>query len=152
MAVLQLLGKPPLQAHRGAYSVKEDVRRFLPLMLGEVRARGSLTDSARDEGDLIGEWRPRWKMMFIWQCPAMFMSYSICFFMAGLTIFVCTPLIRRDRWSTGSDVGLLAFFLVNGFFAYGDVGRGGLLDHWSSRGRGVHVCVVLDLPLCRSGA
>lgn len=148
MAVLQLLGKPPVQAHRGAYSVKEDVRRFLPLMLCEVRASGSLTDSARDEGDLVGKWRPRWKMAFIWQCPAMFMSYSICFFLAGLTLFVCTPLIRGDRWNTDSDVGLLACFLVSVSFAYRNVGRGGLLDYWSSRGRGVHVCVVLDLSLC----
>ena len=110
-----------MQAHHGAYSVKEDVRRFLPLILGEVRARGSLTDSVRDEGDWVGEWRPRWKMVFIWQCPAMFMSYSVCFFLAGLTLFVCTPLIRRDKWDTGSDVSFfLPFFLLltwgGGFF------------------------------------
>ena len=34
----------------------------------------------------------------------MFMAYSVCFFLAGLTLFVCTPLIRRDKWNTSSNV------------------------------------------------
>ena len=146
-----------MQAHHGAFSVKEDVRHFLPLILREIRRRGSLTDSVRDEGDLVGEWRPRWKMVFIWQCPAMFMSYSVCFFLAGLTLFVCTPLIRRDKWDTGSDVRFSCmFFLVTrgGFvLAYCEnLGRGGLPGHRSSRGGHLHVCVVLDLSLRRSRA
>lgn len=106
-----------MRAHPGAFSVKEDVRRFLPLILGEkVRASGSLSDAVRDEGDGVGEWRPRWKMVFIWQCPAMFMSYSVCFFLAGLTLFVCTPLIRGDRWDTGSNVRVLCVFFMTDFF------------------------------------
>ena len=77
-----------------------------------MKRRGSLADARRDEGGDLGEWRPRWKMVFIWQCPAMFMSYSVCFFLAGLTLFVCTPLIRGDPWDTGSDVSAF-FFLHN---------------------------------------
>ena len=43
-------------------------------------------------------------MVFTWQCPTMFLAYSVCFFLAGLTIFVCTPLIRRKPWGTDSNV------------------------------------------------
>lgn len=102
VAVLQLLGKPPTRVHGGC-SEKAGVRRFLPLILTEVRPRGSRTDAVCDS-DSVGEWRPRWKMVFIWQCPTMFLSYSVCFFLAGLTLFVCTPLIRGDKWNTASDV------------------------------------------------
>ena len=98
------------------------MRRFLPLILGEVRPRGSLTDSVPDDGDGVGEWRPRWKMVFIWQCPAMFLSYSVCFFLAGLTLFVCTPLIRGDKWDTGSDVRLSCIICLDRVFvAYWEV-------------------------------
>ena len=102
VAVLQLLGELPKHTDRG-YREKADVRRFLPLILTEVRTRGSRTGIVGD-GDSVGQWRPRWKMVFIWQCPYMFLSYSVCFFLAGLTLFVCTPLIRGDKWDTGSNV------------------------------------------------
>lgn len=74
-------------------------------MMSEVLQRGP-TAERFDNGDTIGEWKPRWKMMFIWQCPIMFMSYSVLFFLAGLTIFVCTPLIRWNGWNTGSNVSV----------------------------------------------
>ena len=54
----------------------------------------------------VGLWKPRWKMIFTWQCPMMFMSYSVCLFGLGLTMFVCTPLIQGDPWSTDSDVSV----------------------------------------------
>lgn len=34
----------------------------------------------------------RWNMVFTWQAPIMLMSYSVVFFLLGLTIFVITPL------------------------------------------------------------
>ena len=34
----------------------------------------------------------------------MFLSYSVCFFLAGLSLLVCTPLIKGDKWNTGSNV------------------------------------------------
>ena len=118
VAVLQLLGKPPLtqQTNSSDYAPdKADVRRFLPLMLREVARPAESSSSRRAEsaaswdGDsIVGEWRPRWKMVFVWQCPSMFLSYSVCFFLAGLTLFVCTPLIRGDTWNSASDV---SFFL-----------------------------------------
>ena len=100
--MLQLLEKPPAQ-FSGSEGEMAGVRRFLPLILTEVRPRGSRTDSVCG-GDWVGEWRPRWKMVFIWQCPIMFLSYSVCLFLAGLTLFVCTPLIKGEKWDTASDV------------------------------------------------
>ena len=118
VAVLQLLGKPHLtqQTNNGDYAPeKADVRRFLPLILREVTRPAELSSARRaesaapwDSDIVIGEWRPRWKMMFVWQCPSMVLSYSVCFFLAGLTLFVCTPLIRGDTWSSASDVRLLS--------------------------------------------
>lgn len=116
-AVLQLLGKPPLiqQTINSDYAPEiADVRRFLPLILREVARSAESSSSRRAEsaaswdGDsVVGEWRPRWKMVFVWQCPSMFMSYSVCFFLAGLTLFVCTPLIRGDTWNSASDVAVV---------------------------------------------
>lgn len=111
IAVLQLLGKPP-KLPNGGYPEKADVRRFLLLILREVKYRGSRTGSVSDS-ESVGEWKPRWKMVFIWQCPSMFLSYSVCFFLVGLTLFVCTPLIRGDKWDTASNVSfrLMSKFL-----------------------------------------
>ena len=118
VAVLQLLGKPPPTPGHRDFSEKDSLRRFLPLILTERRAhrrrRRSRSNSANDENS-TGEWRPRWKMVFIWQCPSMFLAYSICFFLAGLTLFVCTPLIRGEKWDTGSNVSKsfpLIFFIT----------------------------------------
>lgn len=113
ITVLQLLGRPPTQTYDG-FPEKADVRRFLPLILSEVRPHGTRTNAVCDS-DSVGEWRPRWKMVFIWQCPVMFLSYSICFFLAGLTLFVCTPLIRGDEWNAASDVAVV--YLTTGAFA-----------------------------------
>ncbi len=144
VSVLQLLGKPPTLVGEG-YAEKEGVRRFLPLILTEVRPRQSRIDST-SSFDSVGEWRPRWKMVFIWQCPFMFLSYSVCFFLAGLTLFVCTPLIRGDKWNTGSNVSFLFIFHAV-FFTDGDAGGGGLFSDCSLGWGDLHVCVVLDLPL-----
>ena len=118
VTVLQVLGKPPLtqQTVNSDYALeKADVRRFLPLILREVVRPAESSSSRRAEsaasweGDsIVGEWRPRWKMVFVWQCPLMFLSYSLCFFLAGLTLFVCTPLIRGDTWNSASDVSLFS--------------------------------------------
>jgi hypothetical protein len=54
----------------------------------------------------------RRKMLFTWQSPLMFMSYSACTFLAGLTILVCTPLFRDgSHWTTGHNVCLTSIFL-----------------------------------------
>lgn len=99
IGVLDLLDSR--QTDRKPASARLRVRRYLPLMLTEVPPRNN--GAGYDEND-IGEWRPRWKMVFTWQCSIMFLAYSVTFYLVGLTIFICTPLIRRDTWSTGSNV------------------------------------------------
>ena len=118
VAVLQILGKPPTSL-TGGYKEKEEIRRFLPLMLSEDKPsrRRLLTGSTlgEDNSSILGKWRPRWKMVFVWQCPMMFLSYSISAFLLGLTLFVCTPLIRNDSWNTSSNVSSalsMALFLL----------------------------------------
>ncbi len=99
IGVLDLLDSR--QIDKQLASVRLRVRRYLPLLLTEVPPRSS--PAGYDENG-IGEWRPRWKMVFIWQCSIMFLAYSVTFYLAGLTIFICTPLIRRETWSTSSNV------------------------------------------------
>ncbi|KAG8531349.1 uncharacterized protein KY384_002978 [Bacidia gigantensis] len=108
ITVFQLLGKPPNDLKDRDSTIKS-IRRFLPLILSEVSPSRTYAETANDLGE-IGRWRPRWKMVFIWQCPVMFMSYSVSLFMAGLTIFVCTPLIRFEGWTTGANIAV--FYLV----------------------------------------
>ena len=43
-------------------------------------------------------------MVFTWQAPVMFMSYSVCAFLGGLTILVCSPFLRGDKWGSGHNV------------------------------------------------
>jgi len=102
ITVLRLLGKPSASS-KHALNTTEEIRRFLPLFLTKKEEPSPRTGLYPGSNEL-GEWRPRWKMVFTWQCPIMFMSYSVCFFSAGLTIYVCTPLIRRDSWSANSNV------------------------------------------------
>ena len=114
LAVLQLLGPPSsssIKTDHKDLSERDNIRRYLPIMLSEV-SRPPQTDAetlgqeAAAAAD-VGEWKPRWKMIFTWQCPIMFMSYSVMFFILGLTIFVCTPLVREKEWGTGSNVSNL---------------------------------------------
>lgn len=99
IAVLDLLDTR--QNEKKPASVRMRVRRYLPLLLTKVPPQSS---AAGFDENSIGEWRPRWKMVFIWQCSIMFLAYSVTLYLAGLTVFICTPLIRRETWSTGSNV------------------------------------------------
>ena len=106
LAVLQLLGRPnrqPLNDDRSAE--KTDIDRYLPMMLSELPQPYTASERL-DTRERIRKWKPRWKMIFTWQCPIMFMSYSVLLFMAGLTILVCTPLVREKEWNTGSNVNI----------------------------------------------
>jgi hypothetical protein len=46
----------------------------------------------------------RWKMVFTWQAPMMLMAYSVIFFLAGLTVYVCTPLFNGEVNTPGGKV------------------------------------------------
>lgn len=99
--VLNLLGEP--RKYTSSRAAVADIRRYLPMILTEISPRDSEPDAHVNEHG-IGVWKLRNKMIFTWQCPVMFMSYSVCLFLAGLTLLVCTPLIRRDDWSSESNV------------------------------------------------
>ncbi|KAF2747650.1 hypothetical protein M011DRAFT_50239 [Sporormia fimetaria CBS 119925] len=60
-----------------------------------------------------------WAMLFIWQFPSMSMSYAWCSFLAGLTVYVCTPFIWGQHWSNQHKIAIvyLAVFGL-GFFTY----------------------------------
>jgi hypothetical protein len=46
----------------------------------------------------------RWNMVFTWQAPIMLMSYSVVFFLMGLTIYVLTPLYDGREFDGESRV------------------------------------------------
>lgn len=53
-----------------------------------------------------------WNMMFVWQCPMMFVSWSWVCFLVGLVLHVCTPLIM-DSSTEDSQRKIAVVFLVN---------------------------------------
>jgi hypothetical protein len=65
-------------------------------------ARGAF---GRDRQQLR-QWKPRWGMIFMWQCPVMFMAYSICLYLLGLTLYICSPLISGD-WEANAYVSIV---------------------------------------------
>ncbi|OCK80770.1 hypothetical protein K432DRAFT_416476 [Lepidopterella palustris CBS 459.81] len=54
-----------------------------------------------------------WIMLFIWQFPSMQMSYSWCAFLAGLTVYICTPFIRHHPWDDNSKIAI-TYLVVGG--------------------------------------
>ena len=61
----------------------------------------------------------RWNMVFTWQAPIMLMSYSVAFFLSGLTIFVLTPLYDGRAFDGESRVSVPfdLVFMQNDFTA-----------------------------------
>ncbi|KAF1930022.1 uncharacterized protein M421DRAFT_383171 [Didymella exigua CBS 183.55] len=92
VTVLHLLG--PLR-HTGQFNRDEQTaRKYYPLLLSPSVE--------------IGQFTPRLKMIFTWQAPLMFMSYSVCGFLVGLTVLVCTPLLREDHtWTVGHNIAIM---------------------------------------------
>ena len=82
-------------------------------MLSEMPSQESQNRVPVEDNEDLGQWKPRWKLIFIWQCPIMFMSYSVCSFIAGLTLFVCSPLVHGDHWSTDSYVRITPSAVIN---------------------------------------
>ncbi|KAL5115924.1 hypothetical protein ACEQ8H_006146 [Pleosporales sp. CAS-2024a] len=54
-----------------------------------------------------------WIMVFIWQFPSMMMSYAWCTYLAGLTVYVCSPLMQRRPWQDQDKIAIV--FLCCGF-------------------------------------
>ncbi|PSN65407.1 hypothetical protein BS50DRAFT_496770 [Corynespora cassiicola Philippines] len=80
------------------------------------------------EGRSSSKYVARKKMIFVWQCPLMFMSYSVCGFLAGLTTLVCTPLWNRHKdWNDRCNIAVMylticgisgAAFVFSSFWIY----------------------------------
>jgi hypothetical protein len=100
IAVLNMLGPIPQKGH--SEMTARIVRHYLPLLLSVDE------NTSTRFGTDLEKWKPRWKMIFTWQCPIMFLSYSVVLFLAGLTLIVCTPLIRKEPWGNGSNVSTIA--------------------------------------------
>jgi hypothetical protein len=80
-----------------------DFRRYLALILVALpdRMRSLEEDSRRDSPK---NYAIRWKMVFTWQAPMMLMAYAVIFFLAGLTVYVCTPLFKGEATTSGGKV------------------------------------------------
>lgn len=83
----------------------EDYHHYLELIITTSDEALSVNDelSVRNVPRLSidAKFVPKWKMMFTWQCPMMFMAYSVISFLGGLTIYVCTPLFNGEISSNG---------------------------------------------------
>ena len=76
-----------------------------------------------------------------------------CLFFLGWLDALCVyAAYQRGGVEHGFECRLASqrLLLLGGFFADDCAGGGLLLGHRSSRGGHLHVCVVLDLSLCRS--
>ncbi|KAH7342726.1 hypothetical protein BKA65DRAFT_595791 [Rhexocercosporidium sp. MPI-PUGE-AT-0058] len=78
-----------------------DFRRYLSLIL-VVPPRAILPEGFHAES--LRGCGPRWKMVFTWQAPMMLMAYAVIFFMAGLTVYVCTPLFNGEARTDGGKM------------------------------------------------
>ena len=146
IAVLDLL-----TARRGKgtpISSNAEIRSYLPLMLTQINRNER---EMGIENDDLGTWKPRWKMVFTWQCPTMFLAYSVLFFLGGLTLFVCTPLIRRKPWGADSNVRSTATGISNNRSgkksANESIDCNYIPHNRCSRGQYIHFLFVLDIPL-----
>lgn len=81
------------------------IRRYLAVMLSEVRPEPCKTE-AQVTGLGVGVWKLKWKAVFMWQCPFMFLTYDVGLFVFGLTVNICTPLLNGDKWSEAWLVSL----------------------------------------------
>ncbi|KAK1779626.1 hypothetical protein QBC45DRAFT_441713 [Copromyces sp. CBS 386.78] len=52
-------------------------------------------------------WTFSWRVMFVWQCPTMLIAYSTVFYMVGLFVVVCTPVLETRKWGPDSYVAVV---------------------------------------------
>ncbi|KAF9700007.1 hypothetical protein EKO04_001392 [Ascochyta lentis] len=99
VTVLHLLG--PLRRTGKESRDYDTAKKYYPLLLSPNHRTGT--------------YMPRAKMVFTWQTPLMFMSYSVCGFLVGLTVLVCTPLIQEGHsWSAGHNIAIMYLTVLAG--------------------------------------
>ena len=104
ITVLEMVGDP--KQGKSRKQIQRVVRRLLTLVLRPEKPRMKDDEGVTRQRPLrgvyevddlsLGEWTVSWKKVFMWQCPIMFMSYSVCLYLLGLTLYVCSPLIAGD--------------------------------------------------------
>ncbi|KAI0898021.1 hypothetical protein F4806DRAFT_387120 [Annulohypoxylon nitens] len=77
--------------------------------------RGDSSSSAIDDNDDVIEVHIRWNMVFIWQAPMMLLAYSVLAFLAGLTVYICTPLYNSGLDGKEVAIFYLASLGIGGF-------------------------------------
>jgi len=82
------------------------VKFTIPISITASSLRGERAEGVDPEGvrGTAKECSPRWKMVFTWQAPMMFMAYGVCFFIVGLTLYVCGPFFEGEMWTAGTKV------------------------------------------------
>lgn len=102
VTVLNFLGEIPDFDEENAEAI---VDHYLPLLVTGARHQANQPE-AQSRKIYSGTSTPNKRMVFVWQCPIMFMSYSASLFLLGLTILVITPLIRlsENGWTGDATV------------------------------------------------
>ena len=85
-----------------AHNSPGDFRRYLALILAIPPEDFLSWDDSRPTA--LDDCLPRWKMVFTWQAPMMLMAYAVACFMAGLMVYVCTPLLNGEVDTPGAKV------------------------------------------------
>jgi hypothetical protein len=75
---------------------KEDIGQLSTVQITLMKER--LTEQACDEP------RPSRFMLFVWQAPMMFLSYSVVLFLAGFGSIVFSPLAQDQAWNDALKV------------------------------------------------
>jgi hypothetical protein len=52
-----------------------------------------------------------WIMVFIWQFPSMTMAYAWCTYIAGLTVYICSPFLRKLPWQDRHKASHLKIYM-----------------------------------------
>lgn len=47
---------------------------------------------------------PRWTVVFAWQSHLMFLAWSLVFYLAGLTSYIASPVVRKPEWNDDAKV------------------------------------------------
>jgi hypothetical protein len=92
-----------LNTPTAGYNSSGDFRRYLALIVAAPNSESTWKwENIRPEE--LSECVPRWKMVFTWQAPMMLMAYAVAFFLAGLTVYICTPLFNGEVSTPGAKV------------------------------------------------
>ncbi|EWC47881.1 hypothetical protein DRE_02763 [Drechslerella stenobrocha 248] len=102
---------------------RQTKRKFLEGYLTQLLTEDRSSTTGPDveaSGYRARRWRLSWQMVFVWQIPMMGVGYSFLFYIIGLTVLICTPLMH-EPWGDNSKVavGYLAVSgLAWGIFMY----------------------------------